>query len=138
MKETVLTISGKPGLYKLISKAKNLVVVEILDSTKKRMPVFPTDSVSNLNDISMYTEVDDVPLTSVLKSIREKEEGKPVSIKYKKSSSKELREYFLGILPNFDKDRIHDSDIKKLLQWYDILIAYGITDFEEEEEEKGL
>ena len=69
---------------------------------------------------------------TILASLRDKEQGKEVSLNYKKVSSKELREYFAEILPNFDRERVHDSDIKKLLQWYNILIKNGITDFESE------
>lgn len=80
----------------------------------------------------MFTEGDDVPLMDVLAAIRDKEEGKACSLQYKKASSNELREYFAQVLPNFDRDRVHDSDIRKLLQWYNILIANGISDFEKD------
>jgi dephospho-CoA kinase len=84
----------------------------------------------------MYTDAEDVPLMTILASLRDKEQGKEVSINYKKASSKELREYFAEILPDFDRDRVHDSDIKKLFQWYNILVKNGITDFEEEEKKE--
>ncbi len=80
----------------------------------------------------MFTEGDDVPLMDVLAAIRDKEEGKACSLQYKKASSNELREYFAQVLPDFDRDRVHDSDIRKLLQWYNILIANGISDFEKD------
>ncbi len=132
MKETIIAISGKPGLYKLLSRGKNNLIVETVDEIHKRMPIFATDRVTSLNDIAMYTNLDDIPLTKVLASLFKIEEGKAVSISYKKCTSAELREYFGKILPDFDRERIHDSDIKKLFQWYDILIKNGITDFEEE------
>ena len=80
----------------------------------------------------MYTETDDVPLMKVLESIKTLEEGKKASLDPKKASGDELREYFAKVLPEFDRERVHNSDIKKLLQWYNILIQAGITDFEEE------
>lgn len=96
------------------------------------MPAFATDKITSLADIAMYTETDDVPLYKVLANLRDLEEGKTVSIDFKKAGGKELREYFGKVLPEFDRDRVHNSDIKKLLQWYNILIANGITNFEEE------
>lgn len=135
MKHTILSISGKPGLYKLVSKAKTSLIVEKVDETHKRLPVFASDSVTSLNDIAMYTNADDVPLTGILSNIYKEEEGKKVTLNYKKCPSAELREYFAKILPDFDHDRVHDSDIKKLIQWYNILVENGITDFEDKTEE---
>lgn len=132
MQQTILSIAGKPGLYKLVSRGRANLIVETLDEAHKRMPAFATDRVTSLADIAIYTDADDVPLMTILASIRDKEQGKEVSLNYKKVSSKELREYFAEILPDFDRERVHDSDIKKLLQWYNILIKNGITDFESE------
>ena len=132
MQLTILSIAGKPGLYKLVSRGKANLIVETLDETHKRMPAFATDRVTSLADIAMYTDAEDVPLMTILASLRDKEGGKPVSINYKKVSSKELRDYFATVLPDFDRDRVHDSDIRKLFSWYNILIENGITDFEEE------
>ena len=135
MENTILTISGKPGLYKLVSRGKMNLIVEALDETHKRMPAFATDKITSLTDIAMFSETEDVPLTKILATIREKEESKEVTLNYKKCSSKELRDYFAQILPDFDRDRVHDSDIKKLLQWYNILVKNNITDFEDENDE---
>ena len=132
MQQTILSIAGKPGLYKLVSRGRANLIVETLDKAHKRMPAFATDRVTSLADIAIYTDADDVPLMTILASLRDKEQGKEVSLNYKKVSSKELREYFAEILPDFDRERVHDSDIKKLLQWYNILIKNGITDFESE------
>lgn len=132
MLQTILAISGKPGLYKLVSRAKNSLIIEALDETHRRMPAFAADKITSLADIAMYTDTDDVPLHKVLTSLKELEQGKPASIDYRKASGDELREYFAKVLPDFDRDRVHNSDIKKLLQWYNILIANGITDFDEE------
>ncbi len=132
MVQTILSIAGKPGLYKLVSRGKANLIVESLDETHKRQPVFSSDRVTSLADIAMYTEADDVPLMNVLAAIRDKEEGKACSLNFKKAASAELRAYFAEVLPEFDRDRVHDSDIRKLLQWYNILIANGISDFEKE------
>lgn len=131
MKETILAISGKPGLYRLVSRGKATLIVESLDAAKKRIPAFATDRVTSLADIAMYTDDEDIALWKVLKSLSEKEGAKECSLNYKKASSAELREYFAEVLPTFDRDRVHDSDIKKLIQWYNILVNAGITDFEE-------
>lgn len=132
MKQTILAISGKPGLYKLVTRAKNSLIVEALDETHKRMPAFGTDRITSLADIAMFTESDDVPLMTVLANMRNLEQGKPASINYKKASADELHEYFSKVLPEWDQDRVQNSHIKKLIQWYDILIKAGISDFEEE------
>ncbi len=128
--ETILSIAGKPGLYKLVSRGKINLIAESLDETRKRIPVFAADRVTSLGDIAIYTNADDIPLWQLLKQLGEKEQSKETTFNYKKASAKELRKYFAEVLPNFDQDRVHDSDIKKLLQWYNILVKNGITDFE--------
>ena len=135
MQQTVLAIAGKPGLFKLISRAKNSLIVEALDATHKRQPAFGTDRITSLADIAMFTDTEDVPLTDVLDSMKTIEEGKKSSLDLKKASGDELREYFAKVLPAFDRERVHNSDIKKLIQWYNILINAGITEFKNEEEE---
>ena len=132
MKQTILSIARKPGLYKLVSRGKNNLIVETLEEPHRRMPVFNSDRVTSVADIAMYTEEDDVPLMNVMVSIRDKEESKPCSISFKKATSEELSAYFAEVLPTFDRDRVHDSDIRKLLQWYDLLVKNGITDFEDD------
>ncbi len=132
MKQTILAISGKPGLYQLVSRGNNSLIVEALDETHKRMPTFGNDRISSLGDIAMFTETDDVPLTKILASLRDLEGGKESSLNYKKASADELHDYFSKVLPEWDRDRVHNSDIKKLIQWYNILIKAGITDFEDE------
>ncbi len=131
MQKTILAISGKPGLYELVSRAKMSLIVEALDGTHKRIPAFASDRVTSLADIAMYTEEEDMPLMNVLAALRDMEEGKKSSLNWRKASAAELQEYFAKFVPNFDRDRVHNSDIKKLLQWYDILVAAGITNFEE-------
>lgn len=132
MLQTILSIAGKPGLYKLVSRGKMNLIVEALDGTNKRQPVFATDRVTSLADIAMFTDSEDVPLGDILTKVREKENGKEASINWRKASAKELQTYFTEILPNFDRDRVHNSDIKKLLQWYNILVKAGETNFEED------
>jgi dephospho-CoA kinase len=138
MEQTILAIAGKPGLYKLVSRGKASLIVEALDETHRRVPAFATDRVTSLADITMYTESEDLPLGTILARLRDKEGGKKASLNWRKASAKELQDYFASVVPDFDRDRVHNSDIKKLLQWYNILIAAGVTDFEDktEEEEK--
>ena len=128
--ETILSIAGKPGLYKLVSRGKMNLIVEAIDPTHRRMPAFASDRVTSLADIAMYTDAEDIPLWQVLKNLGEKEQSKECSLNYKKCSAKELHEYFAEVLPNYDRARVHDSDIKKLFQWYNILIKNNISDFE--------
>lgn len=135
MQQTILAIAGKPGLYKLVTRGNNNLIVEALDATHKRMPAFATDRITSLGDIAMFTETDDVPLTDVLENLKKLEDGKRASINEKKASSAELREYFTKVLPEWDQDRVKDSHIKKLITWYNILIEAGITDFKDEEPE---
>ena len=131
MKQTILAISGKPGLYKLISRGKGNLIVEALDATHRRQPAFGTDRITSLGDIAMFTDDEDIPLTDVLENMKNLEKGKKSSVDYKKASGEELREYFAKVLPNFDRDRVQNSHIKKLIQWYNILIENGITDFKD-------
>ena len=132
MQKTILAIAGKPGLYKLVSRGKNNLIVEALDATHKRQPAFGTDRITSLADIAMFTETDDIPLMDVLENLKALEEGKKASVDPKKASGKELQDYFTKVLPEWDRDRVHTSDIKKLISWYNILIEAGITDFKEE------
>ena len=129
--ETILAISGKPGLYKLVSSSNTGLIIEMLDESKKRTPVFPTDRVTSLADIAMYTDSEDIALWKVLKNLGEKEGNKECLFNYKKASKAELHDYFSQVLPSYDRDRVHDGDIKKLIQWYNILIKNGFTNFEE-------
>ena len=133
MLKTILAISGKPGLYKLISQGKNMLIVESV-ADRKRMPIYASDKVISLGDIAMYTDADEVPLSVVLEAVKTKEEGKEVSLDYKKASAEELGEFMAAVLPNYDRDRVHLSDIKKLIQWYNLLVSNGVTEFAESAE----
>ena len=131
MLEKILAISGKPGLYRLVSRGNRSLIVETLDSQKKRMPAFASDKVISLADIAMYTDAEEVPLRQVLKTIFENEGGKTTTVDYKKASAAELVAFMEKALPNYDRDHVYPADMKKLIQWYNILIDNGITDFDE-------
>lgn len=132
MLKTILSISGKPGLYKLVSQGKNMLIVESINADKKRIPAYGHDKIISLADIAMYTDDAEVPLKEVLVSMKAKENGAVVSLDPKKASSEELRTYLAEVLPDFDRDRVYPADIKKLILWYNILITNGIIDFEAE------
>lgn len=131
MLETILAISGKPGLYKLVSRGNNNLIVETIDAQKKRFPAFAADKVISLADIAMYTDEKEVPLREVLNSIKTKEDGKVASIDYRKASKEELFAYLGEVLPNFDRDRVYPADAKKLVQWYNLLVENGLDNFDE-------
>lgn len=128
------TISGKPGLYKFISKGRNnVMIVENLED-KKRTTAFASEKISSLNDIAVFTEKEDMALKDVFKTIHEKENGS-ASIKHK-SSGNELKKYFEKVIPSYDRDRVYVSDIKKVVYWYNILQKLGLLDFSGDEDEK--
>lgn len=135
MLKDILSITGKPGLFKLVSRGNNMLIVEsLLDG--RRMPTYGRDKIVSLGDISMFTEDgDDVTLSSVLESVKAKENAQLCPIDIKKATTKELQIYFAEILPNFDRDRVYPSDIKKLISWYNLLVKNGITDFSIDEVE---
>ena len=130
MLNSILAISGKPGLFKMVSQGKNMIIVEsLLD--KRRMPAYGSERIISLGDIAMFTDEEDVPLRQVFKSIQTKENGAKIALDLKKAGNEELRAYLQEVLPNFDRDRVHTSDIRKLIQWYNLLVDNGLTDFEE-------
>lgn len=133
MIKRILSISGKPGLYQLVSQGKNMLIVEAL-ANGKRQPVYARDKVVSLGDISIYTLEGDVPLAEVFEKVKAKTEGKPVDVKAFASDA-DLRAYFAEILPTFDTDRVYNTDIKKLFAWYNILLDKGITEFVPKDEE---
>ena len=135
MLRTVLTVAGKPGLYKLVSSGRNMLIVEALDAARKRMPVHGVDKVVSLGDIAMYTDDEEVPLWQVLENVKAKCEGATCSIDYKKASNEELADFFAEVLPNYDRDRVYMSHVRKLIQWYNILVEANLTDFVPEEAE---
>ena len=125
----VLSISGKPGLYKLISTSKNLNIVEsLLDG--KRVPVYLTEKVVALSDVSIYTTEEDVPLREVFRKIMKKRTGEKRRLAQNHPTQRSS--VIWEVLPNYDTEKVYASDIKKILSWYNILIGNGI-DFEKVE-----
>ncbi len=133
MLKTILSIAGRPGLFRLVNRGKNMLIVEAI-ATGKRTPAYAHDKVISLGDISIYTNEGDVPLSGVLETVKEKNDSKPVDIKGI-GNDQQLREYFATILPEYDEEKVYTTDIKKLLTWYNLLLAAGITEFAEKEEE---
>jgi hypothetical protein len=131
----IMAISGKSGLFKIISQTKGGLIVESLTDSKK-IPVFASDRSSVLEDISMFTYDEDVPLKNVLWNIFKKEEGKQASIDPKADGNK-LREYFESVLQDHDKERVYTSDIKKVIGWYNQLLEHNLVTEPEEEKAEG-
>ncbi len=127
MLKTILSISGRPGLFRLVSHGKNMLIVESL-ADKKKVPAYAKDKVISLGDIAIYTNDSEVPLHQVLNNILKKENGEKASVKTS-ATADELRAYMAEILPEFDRDRVYPSDIKKLIMWYNLLIDAGFKDF---------
>lgn len=128
----IMSISGKNGLFKLISQGKNNFIVESLEDGK-RVPAFSHDGIATLDNISIFTEDEDVSLTSVFQSIFKKENGNSVPSNINDNTS--LKKYFQEILPNYDKERVYVSNIKKVISWYNILIKHNLIDIEEPQAE---
>lgn len=129
----ILSISGKPGLFKLLTQTRSGFVAESLLDGKKITVSFK-NNVSVLSEIAIYTLEEEVPLRKVFEKIKAKEDGGKTSIGHKEDKIK-LEEYMFDLLPNYDEERVYASDIKKIIQWYNLLLEHGITDFSEEEEE---
>ncbi|MDR2086299.1 MAG: DUF5606 domain-containing protein [Dysgonamonadaceae bacterium] len=136
MLKEILSISGKSGLYKLVSKGKNMFIVESLID-RKRMPVYMSNKMVSLSDISIYADEEEVPLAKVLTKIKEKENGKEIAYNPSTIQPDELRSYLETILPDFDRERVYPSDIKKVISWYNLLIKNGLVDFESGEDSTG-
>jgi len=133
MLKEILSISGKPGLFKMISKGKNLFIAESLID-QKRIPVYSRDKVVALGDITMFSNDGDVRLAKIFQSIKQKENGEEI-IFSPSITAEELRSYFSQVLPDFDRDRVYPSEIKKVMNWYNLLVKSGLTEFEEEKEQ---
>lgn len=124
----IIAISGKPGLYKVAAQGRNNIIVESLE-TKKKFPAFASDKISALEDISIYTYEEDVPLQEVYEKMAAKENYK-ASISHNEAPAK-LRERLATFLPDYDEDRVYDGDVKKLFQWYNLLVEHGYVKKEE-------
>ena len=129
----ILSISGKSGLFKVVSQLKNAVLVESL-TDKKRFPAFAHDKISSMEKIAIFTVDEDKPLKDILKAIYDKQEGKPIIVA--KSGDKELINFFVEMVPDYDQDRVYVSDIRKIISWYNILLENNLLDFSEKPEEE--
>ena len=128
----ILSISGKPGLFKVISQLKNAVLVESLID-KKRYPAFAHEKISSLKEISVFTTGEDKPLKDVLKTMYDKFEGKTAIDT--KVDDKTMKAFFLELVPDYDSERVYISDIKKIINWYNLLVENSLLDFTEPVEE---
>lgn len=135
MLREILSITGRPGLFKIISQGKGMLVVEEL-ATGKRMPAHQRDKVVSLGDIAMYTESGDTPLGEILDKVYTKYNGNPIDVK-QLVAEKGLRKAFEEIVEDYDRERVYENDIKKLFSWYNILLAAGFTKFANEEKEEA-
>ena len=127
MLKEILSISGKPGLFKLINNTANALIVEsLLDG--KRFPAYSNAKIIALEDISIYTEDEDMPLKTVFKRMYEKEDHK--------ESSAAITNYIESVIPEYDADRVYVSDMRKMIQWYNLLLDKNLLNFDEPEEEK--
>ncbi len=131
MLKKILSISGKPGLYRLVSQGRNMLIVENI-ATGRRQPAYASDKVVSLGDISIYTTDSDTPLADVLEKVKEATGGKEVDVKALGGDTK-VREYFKTILPDYDEERVYTTDIRKLFSWYNQLVAAGVTEFKDNE-----
>jgi hypothetical protein len=127
----ILSISGKSGLFLVVAQTKTGAIVEAF-SDKRRFPVFASEKMSSLEEISIFTTDEDIPLKDVFKKIFEKENGGAVQID--KDNNAVLKAYMEEILPEFDKERVYVSDMKKLFTWYNLLQEKEMLDFTEETE----
>ena len=134
MLKKILSISGRPGLYKLVSTNKTITLVESLIDNK-RIPTYSQDKIVSLGEIAIYTTEDEIPLKDVFSKIKENENGEKIANEHKSSNNK-LFSYFETVLPTYDKEKVYASDIKKIVNWYNLLIENNI-DFEVEEPIEG-
>lgn len=131
--DKILSISGKPGLYKVVTPTRSGFVAEsLLDN--KRITVNAHSNVSVLSEIAVYTLKEELPLREVFKKIKTKENGEATSISHKDDKSV-LEEYFFEVLPDYDEDRVYPSDIKKIVQWYNLLQKHDLLSALEEDAE---
>lgn len=131
----IIAVSGKPGLFEAVSQTKNGFIVESL-TEKKRFPITSTSNVSLIENIAIYTYEEEVPLLQVFKAMYEKEDGKK-AISHKESGNK-LAAYFAEVLPNYDDERVYTSNIKKVIQWYNLLIDAGLDFSKVEDTEENI
>lgn len=131
MLKGILSITGKPGLFRLLSRGRNALIVENI-ATKRRTPTYPHEKVISLADITMYTEHGDEPLSEILEKVKTHAGCQPIDMKGF-AGDEAVRDYFAEIIPDFERDRVYTTDIRKLFSWYNQLIAAGITEFKDDE-----
>ena len=129
MLKKIISITGKPGLQKILSQGRGTLIVEDVE-TKRRFPVHSRDQVVSLGDISMYTESGDTPLGEIMQMLYDKTGGKPVD--GDSMNSEQLHQSFGDVVTDYDRLRVRDRDIKKLYKWYNLLLADGFTKFVED------
>ena len=135
MLSEILNISGKPGLYLLLTGGKGALIVESLDAEKKRLPIHRTDKVVSLGDISIFTDEEEMPLRKVFQLIEEKYgKDQVLTVDLKKASNQELLEFMAGVVADFDRERVYPSHVKKIISWYNILVQSKQNDFSDPEE----
>lgn len=132
MLKKILCISGRSGLFELKSYGKNMVIVESL-ADHKRIPAYSRDKIISLGDIAIYTTDKEVPLGQVMETIFAQNEGKPLQIDELKTDE-QIDAFFAKVLPDYDAERVYRTDIKKVINWYNILVEAGFTKFVDEEE----
>lgn len=132
MLREILSVSGRPGLFKLLSQGKNSLIVESL-TDKRRTPIHATDRVVSLAEIAIYTTEGEKPLGEVLDLVYTAAEGKEVDLKTIGATKESTFAYMEAVLPTYDKDRVYPTDVKKMLSWYNILVQSGFTRFTAEE-----
>lgn len=136
MLNEILTISGKQGLFKLLTRGRGALIVENIDETKKRFPIQGTDKVVSLGDISIFTDEREMPLREVFQAIEDNLGKKVIEFDWRKASNPELLKFFGDIVPDFDRERVYPSHIKKIAGWYDLLVKYNENDFSEPKQEE--
>lgn len=135
MLKEIISVTGKPGLFRILSQGKGTIIVEEV-GTGRRFPIHARDKVVSLGDIAMYTESGDTPLGEILDKVYAYEKGEPIDLKVLLADKTDLKEEFGKMVENFDRDRVHSSDVKKLFSWYNLLIANGFDKFTEEKSEE--
>ena len=139
MLSEILNITGKPGLYLLLTGGKGSLIVESLDAEKKRLPIHRTDKVVSLGDISIFTDEEEMPLRKVFQLIEEKYgKDQVLTVDLKKASNQELLEFMAGVVADFDRERVYPSHVKKIISWYNILVQSKQNDFSDSDEQQEV
>jgi hypothetical protein len=130
----LMAISGYPGLFRFVSQGRNAIIVESLED-KKRMSAYSTSKISTLEEIAVFTETEELPLSEVFKRMYGHSGGRKVIST--KSTNEEIKAFFQEVLPEYDKERVYLSDMKKIIHWYNLLLEYDLLHPEEDESSGG-